>query len=40
MDGQSRLPLPSLPLYVDDIMIYRNNALRETIFCENDGEWI
>lgn len=37
MDNESKLPLATLPTFIDDIMIYRNTVLKETLFCENDG---
>jgi len=37
--AQSKLPEPTLPVFVDDEMIYFNKAIRETLFAESDGVW-
>lgn len=39
MLAQSKLPEPRLAPFVDDEMVYFNAAVKETLFCERDGEW-
>ena len=40
MITQTKIPEPLIPPFVDDEMVYFNKAFRETLFCEEDGEWI
>ena len=39
MRNSCRMPEPTLPVFIDDTMIYYNKFLKETLFFEDDGVW-